>query len=95
MWSGRVAIEVTGNVQSEDLSATVGTRSHAPFPQTADVAHDRVELDPVTQTSRYFDVSGRPIEAGKHGTGTDTRPPTGTNLDGKSDSDAGQDGDQD
>lgn len=65
------------------------------FPHPIQVGHARVELDPDTQTGRYFDPSGQPIEAGRHGTGTDTSPATGTNLDGRQDSDTGQDGDQD
>lgn len=66
-----------------------------PFPHPLEPGYTHVELDMATQTGRYFDPSGQLIEAGKHGTGTDTQPPTATNLDGKSDSDTGQDGDQD
>lgn len=36
------------------------------------------ELDPETQTGRYFDPMGQPIEAGKHGTNKPTNRPTKT-----------------
>ncbi|GAB3953222.1 hypothetical protein GCM10029976_092980 [Kribbella albertanoniae] len=60
------------------------------------------ELDPDTQTARYRDVDGSlidPIEAGKHGSATNTSPRTGTSRDGSGspapDSDTGHDGDRD
>jgi putative ATP-grasp target RiPP len=60
------------------------------------------EIDPVTQTARYRDVDGalvEPIEAGKHGSATNTSPRTGTSRDGSGkpapDSDTGHDGDRD
>jgi putative ATP-grasp target RiPP len=32
------------------------------------VCYARATLDPSTQTARYFDPAGQPIEIGKHGT---------------------------
>jgi len=37
----------------------------------------------------------QPVEMGRHGTGTGTRPSTGTSHDGRQDADEGQDSDQD
>lgn len=65
------------------------------FAETLEVGHATVELDPVTQTSRYLDLDGRLMAPPKHGSGTETRPATGTNQDGRSDSDLGFDGDRD
>lgn len=43
-----------------------------PFDPAAAVTVPYVELDPETQTGRYFDPSGQPIKAGKHGTNKQT-----------------------
>ncbi|MUL41586.1 putative ATP-grasp-modified RiPP [Streptomonospora sp. PA3] len=40
----------------------------APYPPSEPLPYAHAELDPHTQTGRYFDASGRPLEAGKHGT---------------------------
>jgi len=59
--------------------------------------YDRVELDPATQTGRYLDATGRPIEMGKHGTQRPTQKATTTRMDGpgRSDADATPDYQQD
>ncbi|MEU8251041.1 putative ATP-grasp-modified RiPP [Nonomuraea sp. NPDC048916] len=48
------------------------------FDPSAPVDVPHVELDPVSQTGRYFDPAGRPIEAGRHGSGKVTSRPTKT-----------------
>ncbi|MEU8247022.1 putative ATP-grasp-modified RiPP [Nonomuraea sp. NPDC048916] len=48
------------------------------FAPSARVEVPYVELDPVTQTSRYFAPSGQPIEAGRHGTDKETNKNTTT-----------------
>jgi putative ATP-grasp target RiPP len=65
------------------------------FAETIEVGHASVELDPETQTSRYLGLDGRMMAPPKHGSGTETHPPTATNQDGRSDSDFGFDGDRD
>ncbi|TCN28826.1 putative ATP-grasp target RiPP [Kribbella orskensis] len=67
-----------------------------------ELPYTSVEIDPATQTARYRDVEGalvEPIEAGKHGSATNTSPRTGTSRDGSGnpapDSDTGHDGDRD
>ncbi|GGO74424.1 hypothetical protein GCM10012289_47040 [Nonomuraea cavernae] len=50
------------------------------FNPSARVEVPRVELDPVTQTGRYFDPSGQPIEAGRHGTNKETNKNTTTSC---------------
>lgn len=72
-----------------------GLRRMEPYANTELLSYTHVGVDPVTQTGVYLDPCGRPIEAGRHGTGTDTKSATGTNFDGKSDSDTNPDGDQD
>lgn len=70
------------------------TRS-APFAPTGapPVAPFRVELDPVSQTGIYRDVtSGQIIEAGKHGTNKQTSMPTATSG-GDGAKDGGKDND--
>ena len=65
------------------------------FAEAIEVGHATVELDPATQTGRYLNLGGRLMAPPKHGSGTETRPRTGTNQDGKADSDTGFDGDRD
>ncbi|MGH3376949.1 MAG: putative ATP-grasp-modified RiPP [Actinoallomurus sp.] len=89
-----------GNDQFANLYARPwGLRRMAHYPNTVTLGYSRVELDPATQTGVYLDSDGQPIEAGRHGTGTDTRSPTGTSTDGSNkgdnDSDSNPDGDQD
>jgi putative ATP-grasp target RiPP len=67
-----------------------------------ELPYTSAEVDPVTQTARYRDADGalvEPIEAGKHGSATNTSPRTGTSRDGSGqpapDSDTGHDGDRD
>ena len=64
------------------------------YPGGPPTEYARVELDPATQTARYLDAVDRPVMMPGHGTSTGTRPPTGTNLDSRNDSDTGNDGDQ-
>ncbi|WP_242882548.1 putative ATP-grasp-modified RiPP [Actinomadura litoris] len=52
---------------SESLRPWGATRL-APFTGPAGTGYARLELDPNTQTTRYLDQDGQPIEAGKHGT---------------------------
>ncbi|MGW3402077.1 putative ATP-grasp-modified RiPP [Streptomyces zhihengii] len=78
-------------------AAPWGLRRMAPFPATSP-AYAKVELDPVTQTGRYYDADGEVLEMPGHGTSTGTTPSTGTSPDGQgqgsTDSDQGSDGDQ-
>ncbi len=54
-------------------------------------------IDPQTQTGRWTGADGRavPAELGKHGTSSNTYPPTQVGKDGKIDSDSGHDASQD
>ncbi|MEV7602979.1 putative ATP-grasp-modified RiPP [Kitasatospora sp. NPDC089797] len=79
-----------------------GTRRMAPFPAQAP-AYSRVQLDPETQTGRYFDAEGAVMEMPGHGTSTGTQPSTNTGNpsdgsgpggSGGGDQDTGSDGDQ-
>ncbi|MET7988914.1 putative ATP-grasp-modified RiPP [Streptomyces sp. NPDC005281] len=69
----------------------------APYPTMAPV-YARAELDPVTQTTVFFDGIGQVMEMPGHGTSTGTTPSTGTSPDGQgqgtTDSDQGSDSDQ-
>ncbi len=73
-------------------------RRMRPYPGWEAPGYARAVLDPETQTTRYFDEAGRPVEMGKHGTSTGTKPPTGTGgPDGNgpsADTDYGSDNDQ-
>jgi putative ATP-grasp target RiPP len=69
-------------------------RHMRPHQDTATPGYTKIELDGSTQTTRYLDPAGRVVEMPKHGTSTGTRPPTGTNLDSRPDSDTGNDTDQ-
>jgi putative ATP-grasp target RiPP len=44
-----------------------------------------LELDPLTQLTRYFDAEGQPLEMGRHGTkrSQHTSNPTGGGRDGE------------
>lgn len=73
-----------------------GVRRMAPYPAMAP-SYARAELDPTTQTTRYFDAGGGVLEMPGHGTSTGTNPATGTSPDGNGstqDSDTGNDTDQ-
>ncbi|MCQ8829098.1 putative ATP-grasp-modified RiPP [Streptomyces malaysiensis] len=79
-----------------------GLQRMAPYPEFTP-GYARTELDPATQTARYFDGSGQPVMMPGHGTSTGTNPPTNTGnpSDGSSgggsgggDQDTGNDGDQ-
>lgn len=73
------------------------------YPEVGQVPYLRTELDPETQTTRYFDADGTRIDMGnKHGTGTTTADQTSTSSDGggpnpppPSDSDLTEDSDSD
>ncbi|WP_067071128.1 putative ATP-grasp-modified RiPP [Carbonactinospora thermoautotrophica] len=57
----------TGDIESElPLARPWGVRRMKPFKRTPLPEIGRMELDPDTQTTRYFDRAGRPIEMGKH-----------------------------
>ncbi|MDV9187746.1 putative ATP-grasp-modified RiPP [Streptomyces sp. SR27] len=79
-----------------------GVERMAPYPAMTS-AWARAEIDPATQTARYFDLAGQVMEMAKHGTSTGTNPGTNTGnpSDGSSgggsgggDSDTGNDSDQ-
>lgn len=79
-----------------------GLRRMVPYPAFAP-GYARTELDPATQTARYFDADGQVLEMGKHGTSTGTNPPTNTGNpsdgqggggSGGGDQDTGNDSDQ-
>ncbi|WP_133739637.1 putative ATP-grasp-modified RiPP [Actinorugispora endophytica] len=59
-----------------------GLSRMAPYPASAPRPYSRVELDPQSQTGRYFDPSGRPLEAGKHGTNAEVQSPYETPVGG-------------
>jgi len=76
-----------------------GLRRIAPYPPAEVPDYARVELDPATQTTRYFDASGAPTMSPGHGTSSGTNPATGTTGQGdrnsdSPDSDTGNDTDQ-
>lgn len=54
-----------------------GVRRMAPYPTMAPT-YARAEIDPATQTARYFDADGQIIEMPGHGTSTGTNPATNT-----------------
>ncbi|WSD64913.1 putative ATP-grasp-modified RiPP [Actinacidiphila glaucinigra] len=75
-----------------------GLARMAPYPAAAP-AYARSVLDPITQTTRYFDAAGGVVEMPGHGTSTGTNPSTGTSPDGNAgsgdtDTDTGNDADQ-
>ncbi|GGN91836.1 hypothetical protein GCM10011579_089080 [Streptomyces albiflavescens] len=79
-----------------------GVRRMAPYP-AFDPGYARTELDPATQTARYFDAVGQPVMMPGHGTSTGTNPPTNTGNPsdgagpgggGGGDQDTGSDNDQ-
>ncbi|MGW0865350.1 putative ATP-grasp-modified RiPP [Streptomyces sp. NPDC002611] len=76
-----------------------GLRRIAPYPAVESPDYASVELDPATQTARYFDASGAPALSPGHGTSSGTNPATGTTGQGdrnsdSPDSDTGNDTDQ-
>ncbi|MEU1203525.1 putative ATP-grasp-modified RiPP [Streptomyces sp. NPDC005813] len=74
-----------------------GVARMAPYPTMAP-SYAHAELDPATQTTRFFDASGKVMQVPGHGTSTGTQPSTGTSPDGQgqgtTDSDTGSDSDQ-
>ncbi|GAV42267.1 putative ATP-grasp-modified RiPP [Streptomyces acidiscabies] len=80
-----------------------GVRRLALYPDVTQVPYARTELDPATQTTRYFRADGTHVDIGnKHGTGTTTAGQTSTSSDGggpnpppPSDSDLTEDSDSD
>ncbi|MFZ3558201.1 MULTISPECIES: putative ATP-grasp-modified RiPP [unclassified Streptomyces] len=74
-----------------------GTRRFVPYP-VVEGEYTRVEIDPATQTGRYFNAAGVPVASPGHGTSSGTNPSTGTSPDGQgggnTDSDTGNDTDQ-
>ncbi|WP_175411976.1 putative ATP-grasp-modified RiPP [Streptomyces sp. TRM64462] len=75
-----------------------GVQRMAPYPAMA-AAYARAEIDPVTQTTRYFDADGQVMEMPKHGTSSGTNPATNTGnpsdgTAGGGDQDTGNDSDQ-
>ncbi|MEW1828402.1 putative ATP-grasp-modified RiPP [Streptomyces sp. NPDC088196] len=85
--------------QGQLTAAPWGLRRIAPYPPVEVPDYARVELDPATQTTRYFDASGAPTMSPGHGTSSGTNPATGTTGQGdrssdSPDSDTGNDTDQ-
>lgn len=64
---------------SASFARAWGATRLVPFNGATGVSYARVELDPVTQTTRYFDIDGQIIKCGKHGTNQEqnTSNPTG------------------
>ncbi|MFD5563064.1 MULTISPECIES: putative ATP-grasp-modified RiPP [Kitasatospora] len=94
----------TGSPLPNGIASPVpwGTRRMTPYPNAAP-AYARVELDPTTQSGRYFDTSGAVMAVPGHGTSTGTNPATNTGNpsdgsgpggSGGGDQDAGNDSDQ-
>lgn len=54
----------------------------APYPQVVELPYARTEIDAASQTTRYFDLGGRPVTMGGHGTSQSTSSPTATGADG-------------
>lgn len=52
------------------------------YPNTVELLFSRTELDAATQTTRYFDSFGQPVELGGHGTSNSTSTSTATGADG-------------
>ncbi len=55
------------------------------IPDTVQLGYTSVDIDPATQTARYWDAHGmlvEPIEAGKHGSIRNTSKATATGGDG-------------
>lgn len=70
--------------RSEDVRLRPwGARRAMPFTGPVGTGYTRLELDPETQMTRYFDGAGQPLEMGKHGTNKATN---------KSESTSGGDG---
>ncbi|MFK0217965.1 putative ATP-grasp-modified RiPP [Streptomyces vinaceus] len=60
-----------------------GIKRLAPYPNTVAYPFTRTELDADTQTTRYFNASGQPVDmSGGHGTNQSTSSPTSTGADG-------------
>ncbi|MFB7271783.1 putative ATP-grasp-modified RiPP [Streptomyces sp. NPDC056244] len=79
-----------------------GLRRMAPYPAMAP-GYARAEIDPTSQTARYFDRDGQGMEMPAHGTSTGTNPATNTGNpsdgsgpggSGGGDQDTGNDSDQ-
>ncbi|MET8454135.1 putative ATP-grasp-modified RiPP [Streptomyces sp. NPDC005209] len=73
-----------------------GVARMAPYPTMAPT-YARAELNPLTQTTVFFNSCGQVMEMPGHGTSTGTNPATGTSPDGNgttNDSDTGNDNDQ-
>lgn len=66
-----------------------------PYTTTEQLPYTNVTIDPATQLGVFCDAKGQPTRMGKHGTSKGTEKKTGTNLDGRSDEDHGQDSEQD
>ncbi|MFI8515068.1 putative ATP-grasp-modified RiPP [Streptomyces sp. NPDC085460] len=59
-----------------------GATRLAPYPHTVTWPFARTEIDPVTQTTLYFDAEGRAVDMSGHGTNQSTASPTATGSDG-------------
>lgn len=72
-----------------------GLSRMAPYPTSAPT-YARAELQPATQTTAYYDLTGGLVAMAKHGTSSGTNPSTGTSPDGHGggDTDTGNDTDQ-
>ncbi|WP_328695949.1 putative ATP-grasp-modified RiPP [Streptomyces sp. NBC_00342] len=60
-----------------------GVKRLAPYPTTVRYPFTRTEVDPETQTTRYFDAVGRTVDmTAGHGSSQSTSSPTSTGADG-------------
>ncbi|MFE3073464.1 putative ATP-grasp-modified RiPP [Streptomyces sp. NPDC059247] len=59
-----------------------GLERLAPYVLTVPVPYARIEIDPVTQTTRYLGPDGWSVDMGEHGTNTATATATATGADG-------------
>ncbi|MFB7936153.1 putative ATP-grasp-modified RiPP [Streptomyces sp. NPDC056049] len=59
-----------------------GASRLAPYPHPLTWPFTRTEIDPVTQTTLYFDAEGRAVDMSGHGTNQSTSSPTATGSDG-------------
>lgn len=75
------AIQTKGSTVPQSQVTPWGMSQLAPYPNTAHLPHSRIDIDPATQTSRYFTADGHRLDMPKHGTGTDTASQTQTGGD--------------
>ncbi|MDI3386483.1 putative ATP-grasp-modified RiPP [Streptomyces sp. B-S-A8] len=70
------------NMASLSTAAPWGVRRLALYSDVTQVPYVRTDMDPDSQSTRYFDANGNRIDMGGHGTGTSTANQTATSADG-------------